>query len=61
MTSTCALDSVVKLGRELDPPPKWAPKTEVVSGWILERIDERLLAETCDVVKEPWTPGKLHP
>lgn len=51
--SVCALDTVIKLGRELDPLPTWAPKTEVVSGWMLERMDSRLLSQTCDVVKQP--------
>jgi hypothetical protein len=53
---TCALDSVVRLGRELDPPPAWATKTEVTSGWMLERIEKTLLANKCDVVQEPWSP-----
>ena len=49
----CGLDIAVKLGREPDPLPSWATKTEVVSGWILERINERLLKETCDIISPP--------
>lgn len=47
--SICGLDVVVKLGRELDPP-KWEVKHEVVSGWMLERIEQRLIGNMCNVV-----------
>jgi hypothetical protein len=49
----CALDTVVRLGRERDPLPAWAPPTEIVSGWMLERIDEELGRDECTVVSEP--------
>jgi len=52
----CALDTAVRLGRELDPPPKGATKTEIVSGWMLERIEKTLLADKCEVVTKPWSP-----
>ncbi|KAE8440516.1 hypothetical protein EG329_007398 [Mollisiaceae sp. DMI_Dod_QoI] len=51
--ATCGLDTVVKLGREPDPQPHWENKTVVTSGWMLERIDELLLKEKCEVVKDP--------
>jgi hypothetical protein len=59
-TTTCSLNNAIKLSRELDPPPKWALKTEVASGWILEWMDERLLTKTCGIVKQPWTPRRKH-
>ncbi|KUJ09645.1 uncharacterized protein LY89DRAFT_690100 [Mollisia scopiformis] len=49
----CGMDTVVKLGREPDPQPHWEAKTVITSGWILERIDDVLLKETCKVVKDP--------
>jgi hypothetical protein len=52
-TETCALETFLRLGREVDPQPDWEPKTEIVSGWVLDKMDERLLTEVCDVVKDP--------
>ena len=39
---TCALDRVIALGREIDSWPGRAAKPEIVSGWILERMESRL-------------------
>ncbi|KAH6681521.1 hypothetical protein B0J14DRAFT_500969 [Halenospora varia] len=44
----CKLDTVAKLGRETDPQPKWEEKTVITSGWMVERIEERLMGDRCD-------------
>jgi len=51
---TCALDLVVKLGRELDPLKEWEKGREVVSGWMVDRIDERLMSDSCENWKWNW-------
>jgi len=51
---TCALDMVVKLGRELDPLKKWEKGREVVSGWMVDRIEERLMRDSCETWKWNW-------
>ncbi|KAH8663408.1 hypothetical protein BGZ60DRAFT_411241 [Tricladium varicosporioides] len=44
----CRLDAVAKLGRETSPQPKWEEKTIITSGWMVERIEERLIGDRCD-------------
>jgi hypothetical protein len=46
----CALDSSVKLGREMDPPLVWERKRELASGWDMQRIEERLVGNKCEEI-----------
>lgn len=48
----CGLDTVVILGRETDPQPVWEEKTVVTSGWMVDRIENTLRKEECEVVGE---------
>lgn len=43
----CAIDTLVRLGRELDPFLEWERTREVVSGWVMDRIGERLVSDEC--------------
>jgi hypothetical protein len=47
---SCALDSSVRLGREMDPLLVWERRREIVSGWEMGRIEERLVGDRCDSV-----------
>lgn len=49
----CALDDVVRLGRETNPLPQWEEEKEVTSGWILDRIERDLMQEKCEVMNNP--------
>lgn len=46
-TNKCALDDVVRLGRETDPLLQWEKEKNVTSGWALERIESDLAKEKC--------------
>jgi hypothetical protein len=46
----CALDSSVKLGREMDRLLVWERKRELASGWDMERVEERLVENKCEEV-----------
>lgn len=44
----CALDVVVRLGRETDPAPAWEETVVVTSGWMMERI-QVMTEDKCEI------------
>ena len=49
---SCALDTVVILGRQIEGRKEWE-RNEIKSGWMMERITDSLMEDTCEVIVSP--------